>query len=237
LSQSRPEPDEPVVYDLVAWSPEQRENANFRLRSLEIPFSWDGPFLTVAPSYEGEVDELVDEIDEHPPALGDLPEDAFASEIVERPFDEVQVGPQWRGQARIAGRWRRLSGNLLDGLIIGTLVSGPARRAGLWWPVFVASAVYLIATTAIWGRTLGKWIVGTRVIDDDTGRNPSWLRSIVRYVVPSLGSLLALAVSPRWVAALLSTLWATIVYAPLLWSPRVQGIHDRAARTVVVLTR
>jgi hypothetical protein len=50
--------------------------------------------------------------------------------------------------------------------------------------VYAAEVVLLqILPTAVWGRTLGQWAVGIRVVRVEDGSPPGWLRTIVRFVV------------------------------------------------------
>jgi uncharacterized RDD family membrane protein YckC len=76
----------------------------------------------------------------------------------------------------------------------------------------------------LWGQTIGKRIMGTKVVTADTRSPISGQAACGRAavyalvpVVPSLGSLFAL-INESW----------------LLWDPRRQCLHDKAAGTVVV---
>ena len=88
--------------------------------------------------------------------------------------------------------------------------------------VAVVAAFYEVALTATKGQTFGKWIVGIKVIGSDNGLVPGWGRSLGRYLaswgtIPVLGQVLAL-----------------VVCAPLLWDRTHQGLHDKAAATLVI---
>ena len=76
----------------------------------------------------------------------------------------------------------------------------------------------------LWGQTIGKRIMGTKVVTADTRSPISGQAACGRAavyalvpVVPSVGGLFAL-INESW----------------LLWDPRRQCLHDKAARTVVV---
>ncbi len=78
----------------------------------------------------------------------------------------------------------------------------------------------------LWGQTIGKRVMGTKVVTADTrspiSGNAACGRAAVYALVPavpSVGSLFAL-INESW----------------LLWDPRRQCLHDKAARTVVVKT-
>jgi uncharacterized RDD family membrane protein YckC len=76
----------------------------------------------------------------------------------------------------------------------------------------------------LWGRTLGKRALGTRVVTADTRSRISAGAACGRAavyglapVVPTIGSLFAI----------INELW-------LLWDPQRQCLHDKAAKTIVV---
>ena len=78
----------------------------------------------------------------------------------------------------------------------------------------------------LWGQTIGKRVMGTKVVAADT-RAPvsgqaAGTRAAVYALVPAVPSVGALF-------ALINEAW-------LLWDPRRQCLHDKAARTVVVKT-
>ena len=88
--------------------------------------------------------------------------------------------------------------------------------------VTVVAAFYEVALTATKGQTLGKWVTDIKVIRSDNGLVPGWGRSLGRYLaswgtIPALGQVLAL-----------------VVCAPLLWDRTHQGLHDKAAATLVI---
>ena len=88
--------------------------------------------------------------------------------------------------------------------------------------VAVVAVFFEVALTATKGQTWGKETVGIKVIRSDNGLVPGWGRSLGRYLaswgtIPGLGYVLAL-----------------VVCAPLLWDRTHQGLHDKAAATLVV---
>ncbi|MCD0481891.1 RDD family protein [Streptacidiphilus sp. ASG 303] len=87
----------------------------------------------------------------------------------------------------------------------------------------VLSLCYEWLMVAFAGGTLGKKMVGLRVVNETTGQNPGLGASFVRYIIPIVG-------------------WA-VCYLPglLVWlspffdnSGRQQGWHDKAAHTLVI---
>ncbi len=89
-------------------------------------------------------------------------------------------------------------------------------RAGGWWPVVLFFAYY-VASEAIFGRTVGKRLVGLRVVDED-GDRIGWGQSLVRNLL-----------------RIVDALFIYLVAAVSVWSsPTRQRLGDRAARTFVV---
>jgi uncharacterized RDD family membrane protein YckC len=80
---------------------------------------------------------------------------------------------------------------------------------------------YFAGSTALWGRTLGKRIVGLRVVNQADGRRPSAGQALGRY------GIIFLTFLPCGIPAIINA--ATLGNHPLR-----QGWHDRAASTLVV---
>lgn len=130
---------------------------------------------------------------------------------------------------------RRFLAILVDSIVIGAIVSAftPAadvvRRPGylrvhigghnLLWPG-VAAIIYFILFEAITGATIGKFLVGIRVVNED-GSKLTWSSSIVRNVARLVDEF------PYFIPYLLGAI--------LVWSsPTRQRLGDRWAHTVVV---
>ncbi len=133
----------------------------------------------------------------------------------------------------------RIGGLLVDQMVAGfplfvtflalgvqpdEMVSG---TSGFWFNLCFVSLGLLHETVGVWkfGRTVGKWICRIRVVHAADGGSVSasaaFLRSLVPAafgVVPGVGFFLSMGVY----------LWA-------FFDPRRQGIHDKAANTLVVL--
>jgi uncharacterized RDD family membrane protein YckC len=137
----------------------------------------------------------------------------------------------------LASVGQRVVGALVDGLLTSMVVVVPLLlglidlddvEEGLPAPVliglFLFGAIYTIVPTAVWGQTLGKIAVGTRVVVDGDGSLPGWRRSALRWALP--GAAGRLPVIGLWVGL--------IVMASLVLDGRRRGLHDRLAGTVVV---
>jgi uncharacterized RDD family membrane protein YckC len=88
------------------------------------------------------------------------------------------------------------------------------------------SLVYFTVLVGRWGATLGKLVTRTRVVDVD-GERLSWPAALQRALVP-----VALGVIP-----VIGPLLYLGVYAFAFTNPQRQGLHDRAAGSLVVPTR
>jgi uncharacterized RDD family membrane protein YckC len=83
--------------------------------------------------------------------------------------------------------------------------------------------VYETVMIALLGRTVGNMAFGTRVILMN-GSNPGWYEAAIRALVPlSLGAI------PR-----IGVFLSVFVYSLALWTPLRQGLHDKAAGTLVI---
>jgi uncharacterized RDD family membrane protein YckC len=132
---------------------------------------------------------------------------------------------------------RRAGGLLLDQFIVALPVVLVVLSAGfttsdtvttrslLLFDIALTSValVYQTVMIATLGRTVGKIAFGTRVVRTDGGP-VGWSASSMRALVPlSLGAI------PR-----IGVFLSVLVYSLALWNPLRQGLHDKAAGTLVV---
>jgi uncharacterized RDD family membrane protein YckC len=147
---------------------------------------------------------------------------------------QSQFQAQLPAQVQYVGVGRRFFADLVDGLLLGIVIgvigalSGHAQASAgnvsvslIGTPAmlaFVISFLYLIVLEATLGATLGKLLLGIRVVKED-GSPIGWGASIVRNLLRIIDAL------PT----------AYILGAILIWtSPRKQRLGDRVAHTVVV---
>jgi len=215
-----------LEYDLAGWTSTQRDAAAFWLARMEIPAEWRPDGVLLVPSArEIQVADLIDSLHERD---GD--------DVVT--LDEPPASPPPLIAAdglELAGPGRRLAGFLIDYVVLTaaaalfyTMIGG--RGMSVDMAVVVTDAVYFVAGTAIWGRTVGKLVVQTEVIRVD-GITPPGLRvAAVRYAV------VAFAIPLSYFGGLggwASFVWTIAVYVPIFGAAR-RGLHDRAAHTDVV---
>lgn len=82
----------------------------------------------------------------------------------------------------------------------------------------IVLGIYSIACWHLYGATLGKWLMGLRLVRMDGGRPSIWA-DLLRYVV-------MIVLAPLWI-----TWW------PALIRKDHRGIHDLAAGTCLILAR
>jgi uncharacterized RDD family membrane protein YckC len=138
------------------------------------------------------------------------------------PADEAQLGPLGHrgptGDAPLAGRWARLGSSIIDGLLSMVVVLPLQAHFGVYdgfpnikplsavdtaawgaggFALWLAIHAYFLATR---GQTVGKRLVGIQIINEDDGRQASFVKLVfARYLpvsliahIPILGGLLNL---------------------------------------------
>ncbi|MGE0138240.1 MAG: RDD family protein [Ilumatobacteraceae bacterium] len=154
--------------------------------------------------------------------------------------DEVEP-PSVPAGLVLAPLGRRVIGELIDELLIFLPAAVGAAIVGyrlgddisddaiLVFNVALAATALAYKTLMIGGlaRTVGKYVTGTRVVRLLDGGSPGWFSATQRALVPVVATGIP---EVGWVLG-------PIVYGWAFFSPLRQGIHDRAAGTVVVLHR
>lgn len=143
---------------------------------------------------------------------------------------------------------RRIGAALLDGLFFAAVfifpttlrvadsanAGEPVEPSAAWVAVSTLVALtYGIAPIALWGRTLGKHLLGVQVVTADAGALPGFRVAAIRYLVFSLFPLAL--VLPELPGQIISALWTGILLATMVSDPQNRGLHDRAAGTLVVM--
>ena len=87
--------------------------------------------------------------------------------------------------------------------------------------------LYEVVQTAIWGQTLGKRMVGIKVINAASGGTPGWGKAIGRWAIPTIPILIPIVNFVGWIFTMLC-------YLSITWDRVHQGWHDKAAGTLVI---
>lgn len=151
--------------------------------------------------------------------------------------------------------WQRVAGRVIDGLILS--VPFVAMFLAVFWDdvqrlrdqlgrtpttwdlmhhlgggyvaltllVLGVSAVYEIGFLVSRGQTIGHRAVGIKVMRVEDGGLPTFDRALIRWAVPNAAPFLIPGTGG---------LLGLLVYLWMLWDPKRQGLHDKAARTVVM---
>ena len=140
----------------------------------------------------------------------------------------------------LAEPWRRLVGFIIDWFVLAMLSLSIVSAFGidmgegsaLRLPTTVrilqglVGAAYYIVFTVSRGQTPGKMLIGTRVVMQQTGQIPDLAPSVVRWFVPGV-----------WVFLPGVSIISVVIYGWLLFDTLRRGLHDKAAKTVVVHAR
>lgn len=150
-------------------------------------------------------------------------------------FEVAEAGP-----GALATIGQRAAARLVDVFLVVFLpgsifVALFGERSGndLRFPIWVlllsiaAAAAYEVVLTVTRGATLGKQLMGIRVVRHLDGGPPTWGMAAIRFLVPSL---------QYTTAPLLQTV-ALAIYLSAAINPERRGLHDRASGTLVVRTR
>jgi uncharacterized RDD family membrane protein YckC len=139
--------------------------------------------------------------------------------------------------APLASVGQRFLARLLDGLILavpGLVLVAPFLHlhddGTFSWPLwnelaFLAmGAAYEISFIALRGQTLGKSACKVRVVPaNGTGEPPGWGAAAIRYLVPAVVAALKVV-----------GIFVLLVYGWAVFDRHRQGLHDKAAGTLVV---
>ena len=190
-----------------------------QLRADDVLFVFDGQTVTVPNT---SLDELTTALSWVKTDLQPMPEVYPTPQPLHRVADDGAV---------VASRLRRLAGWYIDAAVVGVPYAAAHRLGVSMWMLLPLSSAYTIAMTHTWGRTVGKFAAGTRVVDDATGAPPSWSHSAMRWGVVAFVGIAASLFGHALGLLLIATQIA--IYAPIMWDPRGRGLHDVVAGTYV----
>jgi uncharacterized RDD family membrane protein YckC len=130
-------------------------------------------------------------------------------------------GTQTATTQQAAGFGRRLVSAIVDGVLLGVVgvilraIFGGAVEAALSLVLSLAYFTYFHGKT---GQTPGNAALGIRVVDIDSGSGP------IGYGRAAL----------RWLVSIVSAIVLLVGFLWMLWDPRKQTWHDKAARSLPV---
>jgi uncharacterized RDD family membrane protein YckC len=167
-------------------------------------------------------------------------EPRWAEVAVPGPGAPAPIGPAGLGATgeprrfALAPAWRRLAARVVDGLILAAIftalvatgvmdvdVSSVDRIPQTFFAMAViVGGIYETAFIASRGQTPGKMALRIKVVRAEAPVPPGLGRAVVRWAVPAVASIVPLG--------------PLVVYGWLVWDRRRQGLHDKAARTLVI---
>jgi uncharacterized RDD family membrane protein YckC len=215
--------------DVSGWSDADWVAVRLLLTSANITAERVGTSLVFPSARAGEVEELVSSV------VG-----GSGLEVDAQPRPRARTadiyGAQVLGTRVVAGGLRRLGGWVIDG-VVGLVMVGPLRVVFGGDPLVAAAGAVLVGlyeVLGVWlfGQTAGKALVRTRVLDIATGERPAWPSAVIRWAVPAAVGLISYL--GTW-GLVLGPIGQVVVYGGVLLPPNRRGLHDLAARTVVVL--
>ena len=139
---------------------------------------------------------------------------------------------------RLATPMRRLGGFVVDQAIFVVIFviilsrSGLNGSAGFGNPsydraaliLFAMELVYPTVLIALLGQTVGCMVARVRIVRQEDAGIPGWSRAARRVAVANLPGLVPV----------LGLLFTVACYGWILRDPRRQGLHDKAAGTIVI---
>ena len=109
---------------------------------------------------------------------------------------------------------------------VGTNFGSPAYdRSALL--VFILELAYELVLVALLGQTVGALVAGVRIVRQEDGSLPGWARASRRVATANLPALIPVA----------GLIFMAVCYGWMFRDPRRQGLHDKAAGTVVIDVR
>ena len=171
--------------------------------------------------------------------MADQPRDDMSGGATPQPYGGPPPAAGWTPPAGPsgprAGFWRRFGGALIDGILLSVVngLIGSAFGQSVFsfqdgtvgyqmtgMPFLLTTlidAAYLIYFEGSSGQTIGKRVLGIRVIDFDSGSSLGYGRAAL-----------------RWIGRLASALPCLLGYFWMLWDKQKQTWHDKIANSVVV---
>ena len=154
------------------------------------------------------------------------------------PSTEEKAAPIVPAGLHLASFGRRVVGIVIDQIVVAAPVFAVFYALGfapkdaisegraVWFTVTltVLGLVYETVGIWLWGRTLGKFLTRTRAVSAVDGTRLGFERALQRSLVPT-----ALSAIP-----LIGPLLGIGVYVYAFFDPLRQGVHDKAAGSIVV---
>jgi hypothetical protein len=209
------------------WTEAQRDGLRSLLEQTEIDADWEGELVFTCSAADAEQ------------ALGLVSYfdgDDRAVDAAARPPPNADSDGDPRELA-VAGRGLRLAGWFVDVVVFALISAVLLALVSSAWPRFVVLqvlyAVDAIALVVWFGGNVGNLVVGTQVVQADDATRPTVGQATVRWAVIAVPVYVAGIAGAWWFGGV----WGIVVYGPILFTRLHQGLHDRAARVLVITSR
>jgi uncharacterized RDD family membrane protein YckC len=116
-------------------------------------------------------------------------------------------------------------GQLTQAMFDSLVQKAQQNSLGVTIAALAVTLIYVVPQVALYGRTLGKRVLGLRVQSLGNDGQITWGQSLIRWSIVALG----------W--GICSLLLVVDFLWPLWDRPARQAIHDKGARTIVVRDR
>lgn len=216
-----------TAIDISHLRDEQRRLLVSVLRAGDIPFDIERDKVAASSSYESDLRDAIawvsapqqvsDSEFDDPEYRSDLPP-------LVKPARAPLPDGRWP-----ATRWRRMAAGVFDQVLAGVPTGLAAKAEAPTWMVISVHMFYFVVPVALFGWSIGKLVMRTRVIDRSNHRTPNWWQAIVRWLIPYFAVILGLTLGLPGDAV---GMVIAFVYLPVVVDLR--GWHDRAACTIVV---
>ena len=136
------------------------------------------------------------------------------------PAVNYQAGPYSEKESQhayviYAGFWIRFLAAFIDALLFSIIALVVNRRLGEF-----SYIIYVVLMTKIYQATLGKMVVGIKVVSENS-ENLTWGQVILREIVGKFVSGMVFSIG----------------YIMVGFTERKQGLHDKIAKTLVISTK
>ena len=132
--------------------------------------------------------------------------------------------------------WSRLGAFIIDFLLLAVvekLLSYVTGESYFTW--YAIAAVYFIGMWAWRGQTIGKFIIGAKIVKTD-GSPIGLSNAFLRYI-PFASYFAIFSFGPKYVSPIVVYFILFIVFLVVVYSSKRRGLHDFIAGTVVIESR
>lgn len=140
--------------------------------------------------------------------------------------------------------WDRFIAGFIDGIAMAMIMIPFAIHSGFEFEPYISLAftffpfAYTVVLHGLFGKTLGKKIMGLKVIDESETREIGFRQAFLREAVP-IAIVALMLIGSRWIPMeeqvdWIDTIWYVLEIGSVLTNEKRRALHDFIAGTVVV---